>query len=137
MDDPLFVRGLEGRGDLPGVGESTRFALEAAQALGVRGEGLGQQLDGDVARELGVAGTIDLAHAAGSELLDDLIMRKGLTIMCRHATYPIRSSCLTFFRSDSTSSMPRRIFAGSSLRFKRVATCCNASSAPLSNLNPA
>ena len=50
-----------------------RFALEARHVLRVAGQGGGQHLDGDVAFELGVAGAIDLAHAARAEGREDLI----------------------------------------------------------------
>ena len=36
------------------LGEELRFALEAREALGVGGERLGQDLDGDLALQLGV-----------------------------------------------------------------------------------
>ena len=49
------------------------FALEARQPLGVVGEGLGQDLDRDVATQLGVGRAIDLAHAAGAEGGDNFI----------------------------------------------------------------
>ena len=47
--------------------------LEAAQALGVGGEGGGQNLDGDVASEARIAGAIDLAHAACADERDDFV----------------------------------------------------------------
>ena len=43
--------------------EQLRFAGEAGGALDVAGDGLGQQLDRDIAAEAGVAGAINLAHA--------------------------------------------------------------------------
>ena len=47
--------------------EQTRFASEARAALRIGREVLGQDLDRDVAIEPGVAGAIDLAHAAGAQ----------------------------------------------------------------------
>ena len=47
--------------------EHLRFAPETRQPIGVRGEQLGEDLDRDVAIQLRVARTIDLAHAAGAE----------------------------------------------------------------------
>src|SRR5579863_5966730 len=41
-----------------------RFLGEALQAFGIGGERCGQNLDGDVAAEAGVAGTVDFAHAS-------------------------------------------------------------------------
>ena len=49
------------------------FALEAGHALGIAGEGLGQDLQRDVAIEASVAGAVDFAHAAGAEERDDLV----------------------------------------------------------------
>ena len=54
-------------------GEDFGFALESGQALGVGADGLGQDLDGDLALEVGVGGAIDLAHSAGAEGGDDFI----------------------------------------------------------------
>ena len=39
--------------------------------VGVRADGLGQDLDGDLAFEIGVRGAIDLAHSAFAKLRDD------------------------------------------------------------------
>ena len=54
-------------------GEDLRFALEAGQAIGIVGEGIGQDFQGDIAIELGVARAIDLAHAARTESGENLI----------------------------------------------------------------
>ena len=48
------------------------FTFEACQAIGVAREGLGQDLDRDVAAERGVAGAIHLAHAPRPETAGDL-----------------------------------------------------------------
>ena len=53
--------------------EQLRFALEARQALLVRGERRRQDLDRDVAPELGVGRPVDLAHAALAQLGGDLV----------------------------------------------------------------
>ena len=55
------------------LGEELRFALESRQALLVLGERCGQDLDRDLAPELGVGGAIDLAHAALAQLGGDLV----------------------------------------------------------------
>ena len=47
--------------------------LEAAQAIGVGGEGGGEDLDGDVAAEARVLGAVDLPHAAGADGGEDLV----------------------------------------------------------------
>ena len=64
----------EERGDVRVVecGERFGFALEARDALWIEREGLRKNLDGDFASELGVAGAVHLAHAAGAERPDDL-----------------------------------------------------------------
>ena len=54
-------------------GEDLRFALEAREAIGIVGEGLGQDLDRDVAIELRIARAIDLAHAAGPKGREDFV----------------------------------------------------------------
>jgi len=54
-------------------GEQLRLALEPRQALGIRREHLGQDLQGDVAPEARIAGAIHLAHAAGTDRTDHFI----------------------------------------------------------------
>ena len=53
--------------------EDVCFALEARHALGIQREGIGQDLDRDVATQSGVSGAIHLAHAAGANGGEDLI----------------------------------------------------------------
>ena len=53
--------------------ERLRFARESAPADRDRGEGVGQNLDGDVALQLRVARAIHLAHAACADLGHDFI----------------------------------------------------------------
>ena len=50
------------------------LALEAQPSLGVGGEGRGQDLDRHVTAQLGVAGPVDLAHAALAERGGDLVV---------------------------------------------------------------
>jgi hypothetical protein len=45
-----------------------RLALESSHAIGILRERLGQDLDGNVAVELGVSGAPDLSHPALAEL---------------------------------------------------------------------
>ena len=64
--------------DVPDVrvihrGERHRLALKTPETIGIGRELLGQDLDGDVAIELRVAGAIDLAHPAGAESPDDFV----------------------------------------------------------------
>ena len=53
------------------------FLMEAAAEVGVGGVGGGEELEGDVAVQFGVAGLIDNAHAAGTDLFEDLIVVDG------------------------------------------------------------
>ncbi len=57
---------VEGRGRACLLGEST-------EAVGDRGEGLGQELDGDVAAEVEVPRAVDLAHAPRAQLVEELV----------------------------------------------------------------
>ena len=50
-----------------------RLLLEPPQPLGIGRERGGKHLDGDLASETRVVGTIDLAHAAGAERSDDFV----------------------------------------------------------------
>ena len=54
-------------------GDGAGLELEALEAVGVGGDVVVEDLEGDVAAEAGVAGAVDLAHAAGPEQLDDLV----------------------------------------------------------------
>ena len=47
--------------------ERLRFALEPCQAVRISAKSIGQDFERDVAIELGIVRTIDLAHAAGTE----------------------------------------------------------------------
>ena len=53
--------------------EDLCFALEARHALGIQREGIGQDLDSDVATQSGVSGAIHLAHAAGTDSRHNLV----------------------------------------------------------------
>ena len=53
--------------------EDLRFAFEAREAIGIEGEQLGQDFEGDVAIQLGVARAIHLAHSAAAERREDFI----------------------------------------------------------------
>ena len=53
--------------------ERSRFALEARAGVRRRGGIVRQDFQRDVALQFGVAGAIDLAHAAGAERRTDLI----------------------------------------------------------------
>ena len=53
--------------------QQARLAVEAGAPVGIGEPQVGQDLDGDVAAERRVAGSIDLAHAAGPEQSGDLV----------------------------------------------------------------
>ena len=53
-------------------GQEARLPLEALDPGGVGGEGLGQDLDRHLAVQAGVAGFVDLSHAAAPERSYDL-----------------------------------------------------------------
>jgi len=67
------------RGDIRMVQrrQHLRLAREARHAVGILGEHIGQNLDGDVAIEFRVSGAPDLAHAAFAQLSGDPVMRDG------------------------------------------------------------
>ena len=53
--------------------ERLRFALEARQTVRISRDGLGQHLDGDLPRQVGVRRPIHLAHAAHANLGGDFV----------------------------------------------------------------
>ena len=55
------------------LSRGARFLLEAVHTSGVAREGLGDQLDRNLAAETAVARAIDLPHAAGTEPSDDFV----------------------------------------------------------------
>ena len=54
-------------------GQHLRFALETGEAIRIAREGVRQDLQRDLAIQLGIARAIDLAHAAGPEGGEDLV----------------------------------------------------------------
>ena len=69
-------------GDDTGVverGERLRFTLEALEPLLARSHLGRQHLDSHLTPELGVLGTVDLAHTAFTQLGDDRVVRQLLT----------------------------------------------------------
>jgi hypothetical protein len=57
-------------------GKDLRFALKAAGAFRVGGDGLGQHLDRHLPIEPRIDGAVDLAHSAGADQTDDLVSTK-------------------------------------------------------------
>ena len=69
-----FLDAVDGRD--PRVVEARqhlRFPLEPGEAIRVSGEGVGEDLQRDIAAELGVGGPIDLAHPAFADEGGDLV----------------------------------------------------------------
>ena len=60
-------------------GQGLRLAAESLQAVGVRGHPGGENLEGDLAPQLGVRGAIHLAHAAFAQLGEDAVVAEGPT----------------------------------------------------------
>ena len=56
------------------AGEHLGFASEPGETVGIGGEGVGENLDSDVAVEFGVGGAVDGAHAALTELGGDAVV---------------------------------------------------------------
>ena len=54
-------------------GGRARLLLEAGDAVGIGGDDLGQNLDGDIAMQAAVAGSVDLAHSANAENTQDRV----------------------------------------------------------------
>ena len=71
-------------------GDRPRFLLEAAEAVGIGGDVVGQDLDRDVAPEARVPRAVHLPHAAGPEKLDDLVRPE--TGSCRESHEAITTS---------------------------------------------
>ena len=65
------------------AGQGAGLALEAGFALGIAAQFGGQDLEGHVAAQLGVAGAEDLAHAALADAVLDLVVQSDLPIMER------------------------------------------------------
>lgn len=53
--------------------QPARFALEAHQRIGMRGQLRSEDLQGDVTAETAIVGTPHHTHAARAELLDELV----------------------------------------------------------------
>ena len=72
-----------------------RLALEPRERVGIRGDGLGQNLDRDVPVELPVPRPVHLPHPARAERREDLVGAEARAGGKRH----FRPS--TMYRSDS------------------------------------
>ena len=54
-------------------GEDFSFALKTGEPIVVSGQGVRQNLDGDLTLQLGIGGPIDYARAAGADLGGHLV----------------------------------------------------------------
>ncbi len=59
-------------------GRRLGLALEAAQGLGILGDVVRQELQGDKTVEARIFRLVDHTHAATAQLLDDAVVRNGL-----------------------------------------------------------
>jgi hypothetical protein len=59
-------------------GGRLRFPLEAGQGLGVFGDVIGQELEGNEATERRVLSLVHDTHAPATEFLNDAVVRNGL-----------------------------------------------------------
>ncbi len=66
-------------------GCSLRLALKAGQCLGVSGDFIWQELEGDEAMQPGVLSLVHYTHPAAAQLLDNAVMRNGLA---DHVSWP-------------------------------------------------
>ena len=85
----LAVGGLAQRVNRADVGMVERgggagLLLEAAHTSRILGEGGGKQLEGDVARELGVGGEPDFAHPARAKRAHELVVVEAAASSQRH-----------------------------------------------------
>jgi len=65
-------------------GEHLRLALEPGEPVLIEREGLGEDLQRDVATELGVARPIHIAHAAGVDFGGNLVRAEARAGRDRH-----------------------------------------------------
>ncbi len=59
-------------------GQDLRFSLKPAHSLGILGKLLGQDLQRHIPVQLGIGGTVNLAHASFANFLKNLLMANGL-----------------------------------------------------------
>src|ERR1019366_3105727 len=64
---------------------SLSFSLEASQCLGVSGDLVGQELQGNKTMEGYVLSLVDHAHPTTTDLLDDAVVRDGSPDHCRES----------------------------------------------------
>ena len=64
-------------------GQKLCLSLKTSQPLGILGESLRKDLDGDFPFQSGVFGPVDLSHATFTEFLQDAIVRDALAYQKR------------------------------------------------------
>ena len=68
--------------------QGLRFAREAHDAVGIGREEVGKDLDRDLAIEPRITGAVHLAHSAGAERADDVVVREFGT-RPQHSSEPL------------------------------------------------
>src|SRR5262249_12557441 len=94
--------------------KNLRFALKAAQAVGIARENWGQNLESDLPFQVHVASAIPLAHAACSSEHHHLVMRDSSTCRERHWMI-ILLRCLQYLGSGTLEN--RRVAAQGELEW--------------------
>ena len=86
--DSVFFDSVDGR-DIRVVetGQHLRFALEPGDPIRIGGEGVGQDLQSDIAAELGVGGAIDLAHPALPDEGGDFVVPDAVADVESHLSW--------------------------------------------------
>ena len=103
-------------------GHRLRFDLEAPQAVGVRGHGRGEHLEGDIAPEAVIAGAVDLSHASGAEETRDFIGADPGPRGQLHVSTPGNAAILA-----PAAKPRRRCRGGSRSRSSPFPRCCGTS----------
>jgi hypothetical protein len=90
-------------------GQHFGFALKAANALGVAGDGVRQDLDRDIPFELRVARSIDFSHAAASDERCDLIGPQFLANFQGHARKATKPSVWRHEKDIPNGALSRQV----------------------------
>ncbi len=82
VHDSAFVRRFQGVGQLPvhvgdirviQRGEQLRLAAKAGQTIAILGNEVGENFNGNVTIQLGIAGAVDLSHSTRAQWGDDFV----------------------------------------------------------------
>ena len=94
------------------AGEDLRFPLEPGEAVRVSRKGVGQDLQRDIAMELGVGGLIDLSDAPLADEGGDVVVPEAVTDgQGRRSIVLYRSRSAAFFAAASRARSPARTLA--------------------------